>query len=109
MTWRAVHPSLTKELRVPEDDPDAPTFTIGFWPPLEAEKAKLYISKLRRQQADQGDSAEDLLRRARVDLHAFRDMARFGVRNWTGLAELAPSIEQIEIDGRQHVALTEES
>lgn len=110
MTWRAVHPSLTQDIRVPEDDPNAPTFTIGFWPPLEAEKAKLYVSKLRKQQSGESpESAEDLLRRARIDLQAFRDMARFGIRSWHGLGELAAAVEYVEIDGRPHAALTQES
>lgn len=110
MTWRAVHPSLTQEVRVPDDDPSAPTFTIGFWPPLEAEKAKLYVSSLRRTQAlGDAESGEVILRKARVDLHAFRDMARFGIRGWSGLGDLACATEKIEIDGRLSIALTEES
>lgn len=109
MTWRAVHPSLTKEVRVPEDDPSAPTFTVGFWPPLESEKAKLYVSKLRRLQPGPSETTEELLHRAQVDLHAFRDMVRFGVRGWSGLGDLSCMTETVEIDGRRHVALTQES
>ena len=110
MTWRAVHPSLTEERRIPADHADAPTFTLGFWPPLEAEKAKIYISKVRRaHNLDPATEREELMRRAGVDLAAFWAMARFGVRQWSGLGDLPCHTETVKIDGREHHALTDES
>lgn len=108
MAWRAVHPALTEERRVPAEDPEAPTFTLGFWPPLEAEKAKIYISKVRRQNTG-GTLPEELHRRAAIDLEAFWAMTRFGVRSWSGLGELPCKTEKVTLDGREHVVLTDES
>lgn len=109
MTWRAVHPSLTEERRVPQDDADAPIFTLGFWPPIEAEKAKIYISKVRRMNSSPASEADELSRRASADLEAFWAMARFGVRGWSGLGGLSCLTESVRIDAREHVALTDES
>ena len=109
MTWRAVHPCLTEDRRVPEADPDAPIFTIGFWPPLEAEKAKIYISKVRRMNSTSASDADELSRRASADLEAFWAMARFGIRAWSGVGDLPCVTENVRLDARDHVALTDES
>lgn len=107
MAWRAVHPSITEPRRIPSDDPTGPVFTLGFWPPLEAEKAKIYVSKVRR--ASGGTDIAELVDRARVDLDAFWSMARFGVRGWSGLGDLVSATERVSIDGREHVALSDDS
>lgn len=111
MPWRAVHPAMTEERSIPADDADAPTFTLGFWPPLEAEKAKLYVSAVRRRKDDDEEelSPEDAAKRASADLRAFWNMARFGVRGWVGLGEIACETETVQVDGRAHVALTDAS
>lgn len=111
MAWRAVHPALTEERRVPAEDPEAPTFTIGFWPPLEAEKAKLYVSKLRhpKKAVEADETAEQLLRQSGIDLAAFWAMVRHGVRGWEGLGDIPCKTEVVRIDGRDHTALSDES
>jgi hypothetical protein len=100
MTWKAKHPDNTEDVRVPED---GPTFTIGFWPPLLADKVK----RNAREWMKQGDapiSDEEGERRFLLT----RDMVRFGVRGWKGL-EPAAAFESIEYGGRRHSALTEAS
>ena len=110
MTWRAVHPSLTEDRRVPTDDPTAPTFTLGFWPPIEAERAKIYVSRARRARPiDELEDAGEIVKRATTDLEAFRTMARFGVRGWSGLGALACSTVVVTTEGREQVVLSEEA
>src|SRR5689334_17633907 len=108
MTWRAVHPSITEERKIPADDPSAPTFTLGFWPPLEAEKTKLYVGALRNS-TDAPADPELAAKKANQDLQAFWAMARFGVRGWSGIGSLLCSTEKVQVDGREHVVLTDDA
>lgn len=114
MAWAAAHPSAFETLRIPDDE-GAPSFDIGFWPPREAERLAVLMSKMRKPARDIDnitDNAE-LIALCGLSFEVFRDMVRFGCRGWTGFktakGETIPSeTEQVEIDGRKHTVLTNE-
>ena len=107
MAWKAVHPSLTEEVRIPED---GPTFTIGFWPPREAERLRVVWARLKKpdEELDPIKDFDRLVEKGNVGLDLYRAMCRWGVRGWTGFGDVSCSTEEIEIDGRKHPSLTPE-
>ena len=104
--WLAVHPDMTADARVPDEE-GAPTFSIGFWPPRESERLGVLLTRLRKPRADADpDDLDALVKESGLSLDAFRDMARYGVRGWTGFGSVVSSVEEVEIDGRKHKRLT---
>lgn len=108
MAWKAVHPDLTEDVRIPDEE-GAPTFTLGFWPPREAVRlsvlAKAWIQRQQRTQAlDPEKDQEELLRCSEEDRKLFTEASRWSVRGWSGL-EIPCATTQETIEGRQHAAL----
>ncbi len=96
MAWLAVHPDSTLKQRI-SDAPDAPEFEFGFWPPREGEALARVERVTPENEFDVGWK-----------------MVRYGVRGWTGLVDedgkpIEPKLEEVEIDGRKHRVLVDES
>ena len=110
MAWKAVHPGLTEKLRIPDED-GAPTFELGFWPPLEAEKMKVVRERINRSAAnvDPVKDFDRMLAESGIGLESYRSMCRLGVRGWTGFGDFEPQTEEVVVDGRRHVALKDDS
>lgn len=110
MAWRAVSPDLTEEARLPDEE-GAPSFTVGFWPPRESERFGALLVKLRKP-ADGLDPVKDYEAYAReigLTFDVYRDMAKFGVRGWSGLDLPPAKTETVKIYGVDHVVLSDES
>lgn len=112
MAWKAVHPDLTEKVRLPADGPE---FELQFWPPLEAERINALTSNLRKpsrkdeKEIDAFENPDELVKRAGYSYELIRDMARYGVRSWSGFGDIPCATETVEIDGKKHVRLTAES
>lgn len=111
--WLGIDPDLTKDVRVPEED-GAPTFTIGFWPPLVAERLNLAMVRIRKIQGDDEEEIDlvkdfdKALQRSGVSIEAYQDMCRYGVRGWTG-GVIEAELETEKIAGREHQVLSHRS
>lgn len=97
MAWVAVHPDLTQEVQVPEEE-GAPLFTVGFWPPREAERFKMTWADMQRTELDPVDQQDAYLKAVNINYEVARDMVRFGVRGWSGMRgadgkEMAPEFD----------------
>lgn len=116
MSWQAVHPDTTEWITPFQG---APEFEIGFWPPREAERFGLLSNKLHEAKEHVGKFEnlhdQDAFARAiGLDLELTWDMVRWGVRDWRGIVdpdgeEIRPEFDTVEVDGRQHKRLSEES
>lgn len=112
MAWTAVHPQNTTTERVPDVE-GAPTFTFGFWPPLEAERFHTIIRRNAGKQDDGAVGSEEF-ERAIANQHEHTNrMVAFGVRGWSGFlvdgVEVPCSTEEVEVDGVKVVRLTKTS
>mgnify|MGYP001568730432 CR=1 FL=1 len=90
MALRFIDPDATTTVEV-----DGVTFTIGYWPPREAEKIGAAIAAIRKS-SDDRESEE--ARAASLDAH-WR-MVEYGVRGFTDAPDKA--IESEKINGREH-------
>lgn len=110
MAWKAVHPSLTEEVRV-LDDPDSPVFKVCFWPPKIAAEIEVRLARLRKpgRDLDPVNDYDLLLKESGLSLESFELMARYGVAGWSGFGEFECQTESETIDGRAHSRLTPDS
>ena len=108
MSWSAVHPDMTTEVRIPDED-GAPVFTLGFWPPLVAERLGALIAFVRKpRDLDPIADLPAFVKASGLELAAFQDMVRYGVRGWTGWGDLKAVLVPETFDGREHKRLTED-
>ena len=106
--WTAVHPDLTEKLRIPDEI--GPEFELQFWPPKIGAGFSVAMSRVTKD-IDKLDPVKDYARVCEIsglDWRAMADMARFGVRGWSDMS-IECQTEVVEVDGRKHTVLTEES
>lgn len=107
MAWKAVHPDLTEEVTPIEG---GPSFTVGFWPPREAERLNVLLSDLKQPgEISPHDDYDAYIKSIGLTLEAVWDMAKYGVRGWSGFGDFAPAFEEIESGRFKHKALADAS
>lgn len=114
MAFKAVHPDNTDTVRLPDgaDEADQAEFTVGFWPPREAERFHAMLDEMRKpsQELNPVTEQDDYLKAIGLNYEVACDMVRFGVRGWSGLEDadgkaIAPDVGSVTIDGRVHPIL----
>ena len=118
MAWTAVHPDSTTKVRLPEGAPEdeQAIFEVGFWPPRESERFKVLLDKIQKplEDLDPITDQDKYLAAIGLGYERARDMVAFGVRGWDGITyqdgrPLAPGLERVTIDGREHKKLCDDS
>ena len=94
MALRFIDPDATTTVEI-----DGVTFTIGYWPPREAEKIGALIVEAQRH----ADKTSEPARAASFEVH--RRMVEYGVRAFPGAPPDAFGKESIH--GREHVRVSE--
>ena len=115
MAWVAVHPDNTTEVQVPEGK--GPWFTVGFWPPREAERFNMMLEKIQKplEELDPVRDQDEYMKAVGLNYDTFRNMVAYGVRDWRDMVDVEgepflPHFEEaVEIDGRPHKALSDAS
>ena len=96
MALRFIDPDTTTTVEV-----EGVTFTIGFWPPREAEKIGAAIAAVRRH----ADPESEAARAAALDAHS--RMIQYGVRGWSGWEGVEAKMDAEAIHGREHPKVPE--
>jgi len=105
MAWKAVHPDLTDEVTPVEG---GPTFVVQFWPPSIAAKLEVMLSRIRKpgRELDPVADYDELLMDSGISLEAFKEMARYGVRDWRDFGDIRCETEEVVLDDMRHRRLT---
>ena len=79
MSVRYIDPDLTKDVTL-----DGVTFTLGFWPPVKAERIGLHLSKLRASGVKELKDAEPekAYEAIGINRELAEDSVRYSVRSW---------------------------
>lgn len=106
--WLAIHPSLTRQIRLP--DPESGFLvTFGFWPPLKDAELRALVRSVSIFGPPPSTplSAEAQAEQNKTDYAVLAEVIRWAVRDWD--IDPRPTFDEIEFDGRKHRRLSDDS
>lgn len=106
---RFVDPDNTHSARIPDAD-GAPTFTLGFFPPREAERLGVVIAKIKKiGDVDPIADIDKAIESSGLSLDVYMTVVRYGVRGWSWPGGKSPEMGVEKIGKHEYPVLEQKS